>query len=275
MAVSWQELKQKIGARLHAIVDQALENNSVALYDQSLRDMEATIDHVEEAAMGMKAAAEGNKRHLARYQSEAEVLQARLDQLLAENEAAQAQRVQQALSQRQRQIAETQAQIGRQEEQHAALLYNRETLKERLRVLQSERGSVVALMSKVKAERAVRDIETTLGGLTGLHDGSELGVMAGAIRQRLDEAEARLTLLDVNAEVMQAAEALEAARVEEQLQQRRRRLGLIEEAEQAPEKAKPPAPETGPEDVPSEPAPGGPVSEEQPPEAEVPPASEP
>jgi phage shock protein A len=273
VALSWQALKQRIGERLHAIVDRALKNSSVALYDQSLRDMAATIDHVEEAAVGMKAAAEGNKRHLTRYRSEAEVLQARLDQLLAQGEAEQAQRVQQALSLRQQQIAETQAQIGRQEEQHTALVHNWETLKERLRLLQAERGSVEALVAKANAERAIRDIEYTLAGLTGLRDGSELGVMADAIWRRLDEAEARLALMDVDAEVVRAAEVLEEARVTEQIQQRRRRLGLIAEVEKGPEK-EPPTPETDPENGPPRSGPDAPASDEPSPDAGEPPVSE-
>jgi archaellum component FlaC len=228
--VTWQEWKDRIGRKLHAIVDRALENSSVALYDQSLRDMEDYIVHVEEAAVGMKAAAEGNKRRLAQYQSEVDILDTRLNQLTAEDQAEQAQRVQQALNVKRQQIADTQAQIERQEEQHKALVHNWETLKERLRVLQGERGSVVALLTLARAERTIGNIEHTLGGLADLGTHSQIGAMAGHILQRLDEAEARLALVDVDAEVARAAAAIEEARVEEQLVERRRRLGMaIEE----------------------------------------------
>lgn len=236
MASIWQEWKEKIGDRLHAIVDRALENSSVALYDQSLRDMEDYIRYVEEAAVSMKAAAESNKRRLAQYQSEAEILEIRLNQLLSEDHADQTQKVQQALNIKQGQIADTQAQIERQEGQHVALTHNWQMLKERLRVLQGERGSVVALVARAKAERAISSIEYTLGSLAGLGAHSEIGVMAGHILQRLDEAEVRLALVDVDAEVAQAAAAIEAARVEEQLEERRRRLGLVvQEVKETPE----------------------------------------
>lgn len=274
MTLAWQEWKEKIGGKLHAIVDRALENSSVALYDQSLRDMEDYIRHVEEAAVSMKAAAEGNKRHLAQYQSEAGILDTRLNQLLAESQAEQTPRVQQALNIKQGQIAETQEQIERQEEQHAALAHNWQMLKERLRVLQGERGSVVTLVALARAERAISGIECTLGGLTSLGDNSKVGVMAGHILQRLDEAEARLALVDVDAEVALAAAAIEEAQVEEQLVERRRRLGLVvEEVKEPPEEEATTETTEAPEDEPPEAVPVEPAQGKHPEITEEPPAT--
>lgn len=284
MSLTWQEWKEKIGDRLHAIVDRALENSSVALYDQSLRDMQDYIRYVEEAAVSMKAAAEGNKRHLDQHLSEAEILETRLNQLLLEDRVEQAQRVQQALNIKRGQIAETQAQIERQEGQHIGLVHNWQTLGERLRVLQGERGSVVALVARAKVERAISSIEYTLGGLAGLGGYSEIGAMAAHIMQRLDEAEARLALVDVDAEVAQAAVAIEAARVEEQIKERRQRLGLaVEEVKEIPETPTvetqaPPVKEAStetadrsedapPEATPVEPEQGGTQEAEEPPAA--------
>jgi phage shock protein A len=254
----WQEWWEKIGDTLHAVVDRALENSSVALYDQSLRDMEDYIGHVEEAAVSMKAAAEGNKRRLVQYQAEAEVLDARLNQLLAEGQAEQAPRVAQALEIKQQQISDTQVQIERQEGQHGALVHNWQMLKERLAVLEGERGSVVGLMALAKARSTIGSIEYTLGGLANLGQDSQIGTMAGHILQRLDEAEARLALVDVDVEVARAAAAIEEARVEEQLLERRRRLGLApekvpesqaEKAAEAPEDKTPDPESVGPEET--------------------------
>jgi len=255
----WQEWKEKISDQLHAVVDRALENSSVALYDQSLRDMEDYIHHVEEAAVSMKAAAEGNSRRLAQYQTEAEILDTRLNHLLAEGQTEQAPRVQQALNIKRQQIGETQTQIERQEGQHAALVHNWQTLKERLAVLQGERGSVVALMALTRARQAMDSIEYTLGGLSSLGDDSEVGAMAGHILQRLHEAEARLALVDVDVEVAKAVAVIEEARVEEQLLERRRRLGL------APEEALPDEAAEAPEDKTPEAEPTGPEQTEEPP----------
>lgn len=235
MTLTWQEWKEKIGGKLHAIVDRALENSSVALYDQSLRDMEDYIRHVEEAAVGMKAAAEGNKRRLTQYRSEAELLDTHLNRLVTEGQTEQAPRVQQALDIKRGQITDTQEQIERQEAQHVALAHNWQVLKERLRVLQGERGSVAALVAQARAERAITNIECTLGGLTRLGSNSGIGVMAGHILQRLDEAEARLALVDVDVKVARAAAAIEEARIDEQLMDRRRRLGLVEEIKETSE----------------------------------------
>ena len=286
--MTWQEWRDRISDKLHAIVDRALENSSVALYDQSLRDMEDYILHVEEASVSMKAAAEGNKRRLAQYQSEVDILDTRLNQLTTEGQTDQTQRVQHALNIKQQLLTDTQAQIERQEEQHEALVHNWQTLKERLRVLQGERGSVVALLALANAEHTIDSIEYTLGSLAGLSTHSEIGTMAGHILQRLDEAEARLALVDVDAEVARAASAIEEARVEEQLVERRRRLGMVveevKEPSEAPVATEQPSSDTepiieeegAPEEAPIDESPVAqpvePASEEPPETAEEPPA---
>ena len=261
MTFSWQEWKSKIGEKLHVIVDRALENSSVALYDQFLRDMEDYIDHIEEAAVSMSAAAEGNKRHLIRHQSEAKILETRLTQLLAEEQTEQIQQVQQALNIKHQQIADTQTRIERQEGQHLALAHNWEALKGRLEVLRGERGSVVALVAKTKAERIIANIEYTLDGLAGLDAHSEIGIMAGQIIERLDKAEARLSLVDIDTTVAQAATAIEETRVEEQLVERRLRLGL---AQKPPAKEPVAKTEDVPENDPPEITPAEPATEEPP-----------
>ena len=112
--------------------------------------------------------------------------------------------------------------------------------------------------------------------------------MAGHILQRLDEAEARLALVDVDAEVARAASAIEEMRVEEQLVERRRRLGMVveevKEPSEAPVATEQPSSDTepiieeegAPEEAPIDESPVAqpvePASEEPPETAEEPPA---
>ena len=62
-----ERLDELIRGGLHRFVDRALQDNSLALFDQDVRDMHEAIDHVEEAAVNMYAAARANERRLLQH----------------------------------------------------------------------------------------------------------------------------------------------------------------------------------------------------------------
>ena len=65
-----ERLDDMIRGNLHRLVDRALENSSLALYDEDIRDMEQAFDHYEEATATMYAAARANERRLERHQED-------------------------------------------------------------------------------------------------------------------------------------------------------------------------------------------------------------
>jgi phage shock protein A len=270
-----ERLDDLIRGSVHRFVDRALENNSLILYDQDVRDMEAAIDHLEEATITMYAAARANERRLLQHQEDVAQLEQRLESLSAEGLQPTSERMmvaQAELEAKRGLTVDTQAQIERQQAQY-------ETLEKRLaetevisQTLKDERPRLESLLALARAYRSIERVEMTLEGLRGLGGDTEVAMVADGIYQRFNKAQARLDAIQQVDDLEMLAE-LEIAEVEDQLAKRRRRLGL----EPEPEEDTVPATATPPEPLPPEsPAPETPTDEPAPsePSPESPPAGQ-
>jgi phage shock protein A len=263
-----ERLDDLIRGNLHRLVDRALENSSLALYDQDVRDMEQAIDHFEEATVTMYAAARANERRLAQHQEDLERLEQRLERLQAEGVASTTERMmvaQAELEAKRGLVVETQAQIERQQDQYETLKKRSAETQVIAETLTDARPRLESLLVLARAYRSVEQVELTLEALRGLGGDTEVAMVADSIYQRFNEAQARLDLMNQVDDLEMLAE-LEQAEVEDQLAARRRRLGLEPEPEELkapppPTSSEPPAPETpAPEPTPDEPVdpPGSP-----------------
>jgi phage shock protein A len=242
-----ERLDDLIRGNLHRVVDRALENNSVALFDQDVRDMEAAIDHVEEAAINMYAAARANERRLARHQKELAMLEQLVDRYAQPETSVSPEKKATAEAQLEVQrelVAETAEQIERQQAQYETLVRNESELRTRARSLRDLRPRLESLLALIRARRSVERVEMTLDALRGLGGDSEVALVADSIYQRLGEIEARQATLR-EAEALQ--EELEAETVVDQLTQRRRRLGLAPDVPDATTKPEPETTDVAPE----------------------------
>jgi phage shock protein A len=260
MASILERLDGLIRGSLHRFVDRALENDSLLLYDQDVRDMEAAIDHLEEATTGMYAAARANERRLERHRDQLQKLEQRLERMVAEGVGPTSEQMitlQAELDVKRAMVAETQSQIERQQNQY-------ETLRKRLaetdvmaRTLKDERPRLESLIALARAYRSVERVELTLDGLRGLGGDTEVAMVADSIYKRFNAAQARLDLIREVDDLEMLVE-LERVEVEDQLDERRRRLGLAPEEETAP----PTETTTEPQpDVPDAPDPSPPDAE--------------
>jgi phage shock protein A len=252
-----ERLDDLIRGSLHRFVDRALENSSLALFDQDVRDMEAAIDHVEEAAATMYSAARANERRLAQHQEDVERLERRLERLAAQGVGPTSERVmvaQAELEAKRGLVEETRAQIGRQQAQYETLQKRVPELNLRAQTLRDTRPRLESLLVLARAYRGVERVEMTLEALRGLGGDTEVAMVADSIYQRLAEAQARQDLIH-QSEDLEILAALEQAEVEDQLTRRRQRLGLEPEAEvvEAPP-ASPPPESPAPDPAPDEPA---------------------
>ncbi len=248
-----------IHGSLHRFVDQALENNSLALFDQEVRDMEAAIEHVEEAAAGMYAAARANERRLARHQEEVENLERLHQRLLQRGDESRAATVEQELAVQRDLVATTQAQIERQQRQYESLVRGRAEARVRAKALQGERPRLESLLVLVRAYRAIDRVNLTLDALRGMGGQPEVASIADSIYQRLHQAEIQQEKIR-QADDLDVLEELERFEVADQLAERRQRLGLAEEPDQEEPK---PAPAEPAESPPSRPEP--PEADQDPP----------
>lgn len=254
-----EKLDDLIRGSLHRFVDRALANNSLVLFDQDVRDMEAAVDHVEEAAINMYAAARANERRLARHQEKVERLERRVERLNAAGVAPTTERVMVAqadLEATRGLVKETLAQIERQQAQYETLAKNQIELKVRAETLQDSRPRLESLLVLARAYRSIEQVEMTLEALRGLGGDTEVAMIADDIYQRFGEAQVRLDAIRQADDLEMLAE-LEQVEVEDQLTERRRRLGLEPEPEQveAPETPVPDEPSPPPEPPAAPPAP--------------------
>ena len=224
MTSLWEQIRVK----LHTIVDRALDAQSLSLYDQYLRDVEAYGRQVEDSAATMYAGVQANRRRLAQYEAEIVNLDRRVDELMLAGDEETTRLLQGDLAARQELVATTRAQIAHQEADYQRLLTGRVETRERLEVMHGERSAVEGLMALLRAEKLIENIQLTLGGLAQLGQESAIGRTAAGILGRFDEAEARWQLAAARAGLDSATLAAESAQIEDQLAERMRRLGLDE-----------------------------------------------
>lgn len=221
-------LWEKINQTLHSIVDRALNARSLALYDQYIRDVEDYGRQIEDSAATMYAGIQANKRRLAQHEAGLHNLEARVDPLLAQDEAAG--RIMLSDLQVQRDlVATTQRQIENQQADYERLLAGREQTQDRLQVIRGERPAVENLLAVVRAGQLMDMIDNTLNGLALMGEQSAAGQIAAGIVSRFNEAELRWQMAAAKIGADQASVEAEKAQIDTQLAERMKRLGLEEE----------------------------------------------
>ena len=249
-----ERLDELVRGSLHRFVDRALQDSSLALFDQDVQDMHAAVDHVEQAALNMYAAARANERRLLQHEEDVERLTRRVERLEAEGVAPTTERVmvaQAELAAKRELVTETKEQIRRQQAQYEALQRQSAELNVRAGVLQDQRPRMQSLLALARAYHSVERVEMTLEALRGVGGDTEVAMVADSIYQRLDEAQARQEAIHAVEDAQMLAE-LQKIAVGDQLDARRQRLGLapepeVVEAASTPEPV-PPEPEGPPPD---------------------------
>jgi phage shock protein A len=224
MASLLEKVSTLISANLHALVDQALKTNSLAVIDQYIRQVENYLEDLEEAA----ATVGGEIKTIRRKTEEQQVKELQLDRavdaLLMDGNQAAAGSAQSRLNST-RQLVETyQAQTVHQEEEYQKLLDARAKLQGRLEMLKQQRQELEALLELARSkEMAVKTVKS-LDDMLGSGD-SDISRIAQGIYARLDKAttatEMRATNLDEQIDHLLDRKAIDA-----QLADRKARLGL-------------------------------------------------
>ncbi len=221
-------LWEKINQKLHEIVDRALNARSLQLYDQYVRDVEAYRQQIEDSAAAMYAGIEANKRRLEKYFAEAQTLNARVDDYVLAGKQDTARWLQGDLTAQEELITTTQNQIANQDADYQRLLTGRQETQERLQLMRGERPAVESLMAMIRAGELIESIELTLGSLAQLGPESGMGQVAAGIMQKFDKAEARWQMAAAKLDVDQVSMATEQVQIDDQLDERMRRLGIDE-----------------------------------------------
>ena len=213
-----------IKANLHAMVDAALKSNSLAVFDQYIRDAENNLEALEDAA----ATVGGNVKTLARkveqYTADAAKQDADIDALLKQGKEDLAAAVQAKLNTTSKLLAQYTADHEKTQTEYQKLVDSKLKLEAKLTTIKQEREEMQALLDLAKSKERTVGAIRSLRDLEGMGD-ADISRITESIRSRLDQAEARAEIETSRLE-SQVDETLGKAELDMQLAERKKRLGL-------------------------------------------------
>lgn len=228
MASLIDKVQTLISANLHAMVDKALESNSVAVMDEYIRQAEDNLEKLEDAVMTVGGTVKTLKRKWEQHQAEAEKIDKSIDTLLLQGKKELAAAAQARLNSSQRIAADYQGQWAEQQKQYEQLLSARRKLEAKLTTIRQEREHLQALLELAKSKEVAIKAIRSLDDLAGVGD-ADIARIGESIRARLDRASAQSEMYAGRLEA-QMDEVLEESEIDIQLAERMRRLGLQDEA---------------------------------------------
>jgi len=224
MASLLEKVRTLIAANLHALVDEALKANSLAVIDQYIRQVENNLEDLEDAAATIGGEVKTLKRKYDEFSAKAAELDRNIDLMLKEGKQELAVAAQSKLNSTTR-LAETyKAQFERQQAEYQKLLDAKLKLEAKLTTVKQEREEMQALLDLAKSKELTAKTMQSLDNLMGSGD-QDVARMAESIRARLDKAQARSEMQAQRLDV-QMDELLERNTLETQLAERKKRLGL-------------------------------------------------
>lgn len=229
----FQKIETLIKANLHAMVDQALDQNSVAVLDEYIRQAEGNLDDLEDALITVKGQVKTLKRKYETLQAEAESIDRDIDRLLGLGKEDLAIAAQSQYNSKMDLADEYRQQFLRQKTEADNLADARLKLEARLRTIKQEREHVLGLLELAKTKEIAAKSMKSLDSLEGVGD-SDIARVADKIRSRIDRADAEVEMRAGRLN-NQMDDVLGRDRLAGQLADRRRRLGLAAEEEAAEE----------------------------------------
>jgi phage shock protein A len=227
----FQKIDTLIKANLHAMVDRALDANSVAVLDEYIRQAENNLDDLEDALVTIKGQVKTLQRKYETFQAEAEALDRDIDRLLSLGKEDLAMAAQSQYNTKADLAEEYRKQFEQQKTEADKLGEARLKLEARLRTIRQEREHVLGLLELAKTKEIAAKSMKSLDALEGVGD-SDISRVADKIRERLDRADAEVEMRAGRLN-NQMDQVLGKDRLDSQLAERRRRLGLDQDQQAA------------------------------------------
>jgi phage shock protein A len=228
MATLISKVQTLISANLHALVDKALESNSVAVMDEYIRQAEDNLEKLEDAVVTVGGTVKTLKRKWEQYEAEADKLDQSIDTLLLQGKKDLAAAAQTKLNSTRRIASDYQEQWQEQQKQYEQLLGARRKLEAKLTTIRQEREHLQALLELAKSKEVAVKAVKSLDDLAGVGD-ADIARIGESIRARLDRADAQAEMYAGRLDE-QMDELLEKSEIDVQLAERMRRLGIEGEA---------------------------------------------
>jgi phage shock protein A len=211
---------------MHYMVDQALKANSVAVFDQYIREIENNLDELGDAVATVGGQVKTIQRKRDEYQAQADKLDRDIDLFLTEGNESLAVAAQAKLNSVRQTVTTYSEQLVTLEREYQNLRDAKIKLEAKLATTKQEKEELQALLDLAKAKEISNKAIRSLDDLVGSTDQDVSGV-AESIRARLDKASAESEMLASSLD-KQMDETLERREIDSQLMERKRRLGLAE-----------------------------------------------
>jgi phage shock protein A len=137
MASLLDKVSTLISANLHYMIDQALQNNSPAVIDQYIRQVEANLADLEDAAAAVGGEVKGIQRRLTDQEQKLTEMDRAIDAFLVEGNESAAVAVQSRYNSSKRLVEAYQEQLTRQDEEFKNLLSAKVKLEARLATMKA------------------------------------------------------------------------------------------------------------------------------------------
>lgn len=224
MASLMKKVQTLISANLHAMVDAALKANSLAVFDQYVREVEDNLEDLEDAVATVGGELKSLRRRKADQEQKAAELDRSIDVFLREGKEDLALAAQSRLNSISRLVQNYDEMLERQEAEYQSLKDARLKLEAKLTTVKQEREELQVLLDLARSKELTAQTIKSLDGLMGSGD-ADISRVAEGIRIRLDKASARSEMLAASLDT-QMDEVLEKSTLEAQLAERKSRLGL-------------------------------------------------
>ena len=224
MASLLEKVSTLISANLHALVDQALKTNSLAVIDQYIRQVEDNLEDLEDAVATVGGEVKTIKRKLNDLEQKEDELDRAIDAFLMEGNEETAAAAQSKLNSTKRLIQTYEDQSARLKDEYQKLLDAKVKLEARLSTMKQEREELQALMELAKSKEIAVKAMKGLDDLMGSGD-TDISRIAGSIYARLDKATAAAEMRAASLDE-QIDEVLDRDAIDGQLAERKKRLGV-------------------------------------------------
>jgi phage shock protein A len=224
MASLLEKVQTLIAANMHALVDQALKANSLAVIDEYIRQVEHNLEDLEDATATIGGEAKTLKRKYDEFSGKSTELDHNIDLMLKEGKEELAVAAQSKLNSTARLADTYKQQYEHQQAEYQKLLDAKLKLEAKLTTVKQEREEMQALLDLAKSKELTTRTMQSLDNLMGSGD-QDVARMAESIRGRLDKAQARSEMQASRLDV-QMDDLLERNTLDTQLAERKKRLGL-------------------------------------------------
>ncbi len=224
MASLLDKVNTLISANLHWLVDQALKQNSIAVIQQYIREVEDNLDDLTDAVATVGGNVKTIRRKRDEFQAKTDELDRNIDIFLREGRDDLAAASQSKLNSTQRLLDTYNQQLEQMQREYQSLMDARLKLEAKLTTIKQEREELEALLELAKSKELTAKTIKSLDDLSGVGD-ADVARIADSIRTRLDKASAET---EMRAQTLdrQMDDILNKQELDDQLAARKARLGL-------------------------------------------------